>query len=260
MLRGTGQETTLGGLPRALRSLLSAFLITIGLGYLSAITYLFLTEIDPHQKMGQSAVQAIEMKYRGSPSGSRLEAALTGAMADKASPQEKDQIVKWVRAGAPQSGYGAVKPIFDRNCVACHSASSGTPLPPLDTYQAVQALTATDTGESIARLARVSHIHLFGLSFIFLLTGAIFSLSRGDRAFKTIVVVLPFLSIWADIGSWWITHYVGFFAWVVLVGGAMMGLALAVQILVSLWQMWIPLEARSRDSRLRRQAAPARAS
>jgi hypothetical protein len=46
-----------------------------------------------------------------------------------------------------------------------------------------------------------------------------------------------------DIGSWWFTKYVdpAFFAYVVVVGGACMGLALAAQIFISLWQMWIEL-------------------
>ena len=44
-----------------------------------------------------------------------------------------------------------------------------------------------------------------------------------------------------DIGSWWFTKYVdpAFFAYVVVAGGACMGLALAAQILISLWEMWI---------------------
>jgi len=32
------------------------------------------------------------------------------------------------------------------------------------------------------------------------------------------------------------------FAWVVVIGGALMGLALAAQILISLWEMWFPRE------------------
>jgi hypothetical protein len=41
---------------------------------------------------------------------------------------------------------------------------------------------------------------------------------------------------WTDIGSWWFTKYVdpAFFAYVVVVGGACMGLALAAQIFISL--------------------------
>jgi hypothetical protein len=48
-----------------------------------------------------------------------------------------------------------------------------------------------------------------------------------------------------DIGSWWATKYYDpLFAYIVIIGGAFMGLALACQILISLWDMWIgPLTA-----------------
>jgi hypothetical protein len=43
-----------------------------------------------------------------------------------------------------------------------------------------------------------------------------------------------------DIGSWWATKYLSsLFAFTVIAGGALMGLSLALQILISLWEMWI---------------------
>ena len=95
------------------------------------------------------------------------------------------------------------------------------------------------------QLARVSHIHLFGISMMFVLTGAIFSLSATPIWFRVTVVVIPYLAIIMDIGSWWATKYYDpVFAFIVLIGGAFMGLAMACQILVSLWDMWIaPLMA-----------------
>lgn len=230
--------TTLRELSRALRTALSAFLVTIGLGYLTALALMFLVEIDPHQKAGHGVIEGIAVKYRGSPTGSRLEAALRGSMGAKLPAPERDALLDWVRAGAAEPGYAAAQPVFERSCVACHSAKSGMPLVPLDSYAAVRKLTGADRGPSLAQLARVSHVHIFGMSFIFLLTGSIFALSSGPAAFKTAVVLLPFVSIWADIGSWWVTRYDAFFAYVVFAGGALMGAALAVQIAVSLWQMW----------------------
>jgi hypothetical protein len=55
------------------------------------------------------------------------------------------------------------------------------------------------------------------------------------------LVVVPYLTILMDIGSWWLTKYLdpAFFSYVVIAGGACMGLALAAQILIALWEMWI---------------------
>jgi hypothetical protein len=75
---------------------------------------------------------------------------------------------------------------------------------------------------------------------MFLLTGAIFSLSVTPVWFRVIVLVVPYLAIIMDIGSWWATKYYDpVFAYIVLIGGAFMGLAMACQILVSLWDMWV---------------------
>jgi hypothetical protein len=227
-------------LPMTLRTLFSSFLIVIGIGYLSALAYLFLVDVEPHRQAGQGLVEGISEKYHGSTSGTRLEAALTGTMADKLTPDERKQVSQWIRAGATVDGYARIEPILTEKCGTCHNAQSGLPIPPLTSFADVQKLTTTDTGLSLLELARVSHIHLFGISVIFLLTGTIFSLSATPIWFRVAVLVIPYLAIIMDIGSWWATKYYDpVFAYIVIIGGAFMGLAMACQILISLWDMWI---------------------
>jgi hypothetical protein len=228
-------------LPLTFRALFSSFLALIGMGYLMALFYMFLVDVDPHQKMGMGLIAGIEMNYHGEGGGSRIEAALRGVMADKLSRDDRDRLVHWVRDGASEKDYGAVKPIFDNGCVACHNPNSGLQIASLATFQDVQKLTQVDTGQSILQLARVSHIHLFGISLIFLLTGAIFSLSETPAWLRVSLVVIPYLAIVADIGSWWFTKFTPVFGFVVVIGGAIWGLALAGQILISLWEMWLPM-------------------
>jgi hypothetical protein len=228
-------------LPLTLRTLFTSFLILIGVGYLMALSYMFLVDVDPHQKMGMGLIAGVEMKYHGTVGSSRLEAALRGSMADKLEPNDRDAVMRWARDGASEVAYTAVKPIFDRNCAACHDPSSGLQVPSLATFQDVQKLTRVDTGASVLQLARVSHIHLFGISIIFLLTGIIFSLSETPVWLRVSLVVIPYLAILADIGSWWFTKFIPVFGFVVVIGGAIWGLALAGQILIPLWEMWLPV-------------------
>jgi hypothetical protein len=230
---------SLRDLPVTLRVLFSSFLIVIGIGYLSALSYLFLVDVEPHQQEGQGLAEGISAKYHGS-TGTRLEAALTGTMADKLTAEERDQVFQWIRADATADGYAKIEPILAQKCATCHSAQSGLPIPPLTTFEDVQKVTGADTGLSLLQLTRVSHIHLFGISIIFMLTGAIFSLSVTPIWFRVAVLVVPYLAIIMDIGSWWATKYYNpVFAYIVLIGGALMGLAMACQIFVSLWDMWI---------------------
>jgi hypothetical protein len=54
------------------------------------------------------------------------------------------------------------------------------------------------------------------------------------------LVTVPYLTIIMDIGSWWATKYLDpTFAYIVIAGGALMGLSLAGQIFISLWDMWV---------------------
>jgi len=224
------------------RALFSSFLILIGLGYLSALSYLFIVDVQPSRQEGERLVQGLTEKYHGSTSGTRLESALKGTMADKAPAAEREQIFQWIHSGATREGFAKVQPIFAQNCAPCHNPQSGLPVPPLTSFEDVQKLTAIDTGMSVLQLTRVSHIHLFGISIIFLLTGAIFSLSTTPVWFRVTLVVCPYVTIIADIGSWWATKYGDpLFAYIVIVSGMLMGLSLAAQIFISLWEMWFTL-------------------
>jgi len=236
---------TLRSLPIAFRALFSSFLILIGVGYLMALSFMYLVVIEPHEQMGQGLVAGISDQYHGLPKGKTLiEAALMGPMADKISDADRTRVLTWVHNGAKAETYPQVKPIFAANCISCHMEGAQS-IPPLASFEAVQKVAKADTGTSITDLAKVSHIHLFGISIIFLLTGAIFALSSAPVWIRVSLVVIPYLTILMDIGSWWFTKYLdpAFFSYVVVAGGACMGLALAAQILIALWEMWIePLE------------------
>ena len=231
---------SLRSLPTAFRALFSSFLILIGVGYLMALSYMYVVVIEPHQQMGEGLAAGISDEYHGLPKGkSLLELALMGPMADKLSDADRTRVLQWIQAGATAEGYPQVGPIFAQNCVSCHMANAKS-IPPLASLGAVRKVAVADTGTSLTDLAEVSHIHLFSISIIFLLTGAIFALSEMPIWVRVFLVVVPYLTIVMDIGSWWLTKYLdpAFFAYVVIAGGGGMGLALAAQILISLWEMW----------------------
>jgi len=229
---------TLRTLPLPLKVLATCFLLTIGIGYLFGLAYLYFIDLEPHAKRGLGLVQAVIIKYYGQREKSRLQAALEGSMSEHVTPNEKQQIIRWIRQGARETEFVNVEAILKRACAGCHSLESGLPIAPLLSYSQVSEYTAVDFGQSIKSLVRVSHIHLFGMSFIFMLTSIIFAFSETSRLFRSVLVAIPFLAIWLDIGSWWFTKYEPVFAYTVIVGGAMMGLSLAGQIFISLSEMW----------------------
>lgn len=213
------------------------FICLIGIGYLFAMLLIFESVASLDSKPGLSA-EDIVIKYSGNREGTRLESALDGVMSGYRSDAESETIVSWIYAGAPEARFNEeVMPILSQRCVGCHSSGSG--LAELTGYDKVMELVVMDTGESLATLARVSHIHLFGTGILFYLLGRIFILTEMKPWLKRTVVVIPFAAIAMDIGSWWFTRYAaGFFAYTVIAGGALMGLSFAFQTCASLYQMW----------------------
>jgi len=56
---------TLRTLPLPLKVLATCFLLTIGAGYLFALAYLYLIDLEPHAQPRLSVVQAVIAKYYG---------------------------------------------------------------------------------------------------------------------------------------------------------------------------------------------------
>ena len=226
-------------LPITLKILFTAYLLTMAMGYFMAFLYLFLINIEPHQKMGMDILEGIVHKYYGERGETRLESALKGSMGVYVTDSEKEKLFDWVQEGASEEKYLEVKSIFDANCIECHASDSGMDLVPLTTYEEIKRVVKIDFGESIKTLARISHVHFFGISFIFIWTSLIFSFCNLRTYIKVVIVLTPFIAIWLDIGSWWFTKYQPVFAYTVIIGGGLMGISFTVQILYSLYEMWL---------------------
>ncbi|RLL49427.1 hypothetical protein D8Y20_13065 [Mariprofundus sp. EBB-1] len=215
------------------------FLITIGLGYLFALAHLYYSDQGRDGIPGLS-VDDIKITYYGEHQKTRLGAALNGAMGvNLENPGQKQTIADWIGRGGSENEFNStVAPILNQNCIVCHSSESGMGLPPLTSYNDVKKLTESDHGASIQSLVRVSHIHLFGIAFILFFVGRIFILCEMPVMLKRIAVAVPFFAILLDILSWYATRLIPEFAVVVVLSGALMGISLAIQIFVSLYQMW----------------------
>ena len=221
------------------RILNTMFLITIGLGYMFALAHTYYSHQGRDGQAGLS-VEDVKIAYYGKHQQTRLGAALNGSMgANLESPNQKQIISDWIENGADQTSFNSdIAPIFNNNCIACHSVEADMGLPPLTSYNDVLKLTQQDTGASIESLVRVSHIHLFGIAFILFFVGRIFILCEMPVMLKRITVAIPFMAILIDIMSWYITKAVPGFAYVVILTGGLMGLSLSLQILISMYQMW----------------------
>lgn len=224
-------------LPLGLRTLYTATLLVLGTGYLFAMIYIFESHAG---RDGDSmlSVNDLVIAYSGSKSDTRLEAALKGPMKNMLPAEEQHEIIAWVRRGAQQNDFAAIGNIIATRCESCHGGSNPH-IPNLKNFEDVSKLAQLDRGMNIFTLVRVSHIHLFGITFIFFIVGSIFCHAYIKPLWlKCVIILLPFLAILFDIGSWYMTKLFPAFAWVVMISGLFMGLAFATQWIISIRQMW----------------------
>ncbi|MCF6236345.1 MAG: hypothetical protein L3J70_08270 [Gammaproteobacteria bacterium] len=128
--------------------------------------------------------------------------------------------------------------MFDERCVACHSAGSGLQIPDLSTYEGVKQVANVDTGISLHSLMKVSHIHLFGIALVALGIGLVFRFALLPAWFQYTLTLLPFIAIFVDISAWFLTKWDPTYAYTVIFAGGLLGLSWALQILISLYQIW----------------------
>lgn len=224
-------------LPLSMRVLYTGTMIVLGIGYCFAMVHVFASHAGRDGDPGLS-VQDLVIAYSGSQDSSRLEIALQGPMGEQIDAQERGKIVAWIHSGATEEEYGQVESIFTDTCAMCHSADNPH-IPPLDTFDGVKKLTGLDQGADIFTLIRVSHIHLFGITFIFFIMGLIFSHAFVRPVWmKAFLVAIPFVAIIADIASWYLTKMWPPFAWMVMISGGLMGMSFAAQWIISFYQIW----------------------
>lgn len=222
----------------SIRSLLTSYLMVIGLGALLASLQILMTHGMADGNFGLS-VDDIVYSYHGNPAHSKIETKLNGSMKDKASASDRLEIIKWVRQGADREQWdGEIKEIFYKNCISCHSIIPG--LPNFTRLEEVQKVAEPSAGASTTSLTRSSHIHIFAISFIFLFNGLIFSLAVGIyRWLKVTILCLPFIFLMIDVFSWWLTKVHPGFAWLTIISGVGYSVCSATIWFVSMYQMWI---------------------
>lgn len=223
----------------SIKLLFTGYLTTIAAGYIMALIQILFTHGMADGKFGLS-LDDIVYSYYGNRSGSVLESKLNGSMKFNAPDQDRFKIIQWVRDGANEDEYTTeVKPIVEKNCVMCHNASAGS-IPDFGKFENLKKASESSEGATFQSLTRLSHIHLFGISFIFMFVGIIFSFSTNvPRRYKYPAIVMPYLFLLIDIASWWLTKLNPHFALLVIFAGAGLGLSFAFMWSVSMYQMWI---------------------
>lgn len=228
----------LPNLPLPLKTLFVGYLLAIGVGLCMAGLQILLTHGMADGKFGLS-LDDIVYSYYGDKEHSKLASKLNGSMMDKAPLVVRQDIIKWAAEGAPKEQWEShYKAVFAQHCIMCHGQIPG--IPNFTNYDEVKSVAAVNEGATVSGLTRVSHIHLFGISFIFFFIGFIFSFAVGvPKKIKIIAIAFPFAFLLVDIFSWWLTKLSPNFALLTIVGGIGYSLASTYMWVVSMYQMLV---------------------
>lgn len=226
-------------LPPSMRILYTGALCILGMGYLFALIYLVHTYAGRDGKPGLTE-QDLVIAYAGTGKGSILEAALRGPMSTMLPPEEANALVNWAQKGADRDTYETfIRPVVEKRCMMCHDGSNPH-IPNFSSYDNIKKVTEQDTGANIFTLVRVSHIHLFGMTFIFFIVGLVFSHAYVRPVWlKCLIMGLPLACIAVDISSWYLVKIYHPFAWATMGAGAVQGVSFATMWFISMYQMWI---------------------
>ena len=241
---------TLADLPPLFKSVITLFLVMIGLAYSVSMVNLYLTY---HLADGQPGLTSEDLRrsFYGARNETLLAAKIDGGSMEQflPVPGHKEAILSWLQDGSTEQGFQAIEPIIQDNCLTCHAPGGlmGTRRP-LDTYARVKAVTAVDRGEPIALWARVAHTHLMSLAVVFLCLGGIFAVCGVGQPVKQWVVPMPFVALVLDFGARALIKYSPGFVYVMMFAGAVMGLSMLMLTMGPLYDMWIRGQGRRAPS------------
>ena len=87
---------------------------------------------------------------------------------------------------------------------------------------------------------KFTHIHIFGMSAIFILMGILVLFLDVSQRIRIWLIVLPFIGIVIDLASVWLKLFIHpSFFWLHIPGGALFGAVFTVDAVLIFWQIWM---------------------
>jgi len=103
-----------------------------------------------------------------------------------------------------------------------------------------------ETDEFIFAL-KFTHIHVFGMSGIFILMGVIVLFLDASIQMRTWLIGLPFIGVVIDLASVWLKIFIHpAFFWLHIPGGLLFGIIFAVEVVMMVREMWFSAAAERR--------------
>jgi hypothetical protein len=272
--RWTGLLPTM---PLGVRIMLTAFLAIIGSGYLVAVANISYAHHLADGKPGMS-LDDLHATYRGitvlrgQAMPSRMLTMIRTAMREYVTDADFAILQGWLEAGAPEAGLDegreakkTPRRAIMRNCLRCHAQSAETeiskrsPFGP-DEFQVDYAMlaphlagVADENAEAvrlqpqyqIPRLILVSHQHMLAIPMFTLVIALLFMVTRLPFRWRMGLGPLPMVAMVFDFAGWWLARSWSVFVYVIAGAGLVFGLALGIQLITVVIDLWRPGPSRA---------------
>ncbi len=210
-------------------------------------TALIWTQYETSDAEAGLSLRDVRWHFSGNPFQNRFETMVEGEMLEYLTIEEDANLLRqWsIQPNLPdfsepnhkQFYQDNIHPIIELDCLECHEPGGKAEESPLRSYDEVLPYLERDRGIPIPSLLKLSHIHLFGMSLLLLVTGALaFSFLSPRKA--GILSSLTGLGLLLDVGGWWSTKFFPETAFLVLVGGSLFGGSFLLTHLSLLHRYW----------------------
>jgi hypothetical protein len=164
---------------------------------------------------------------------------------------ERLALVAWVEAGAPRAQYEAdafpLPPDFGARQLPAGLMTKASPLDPAaagraEPKPADKWKEAKRRQLSVDALTQSTHAHLLTFAVLWAATGFIFAFTTYPGVLRASLAPLVLVAQVADVACWWLARLEPpagpYFALAIMATGTIVGVGLAAQIVLSLWNMY----------------------
>ena len=171
-----------------------------------------------------------------------------------------DALVSHPMTHTDANGNVRVNSLIQDRCSKCHESADSQGKKQLVDYSdfadvlTIPAVGRTSRQMSLDKLAQTTHLHLLSFCMLWTMTGVVFAFSSYPKWFRCILGPLVLVAQIADVSCWWLARQttpclflyqyllpngVGpYFAVAIMGTGAVVGLGLVLQIVLSLFNMY----------------------
>ena len=192
--------------------------------------------------------------FHGVNQPSRLLEAVDGHMRRYVpTAEEHASLRKWLESDRISEDYDSLElgdfapaEIIGAHCLRCHAkdAAEGEGIGeriPLDYWEDVKkvAFAKRLNPVPVSILVTSTHTHALTMPLVGIAACALFLATAWPRRIKRLAVMLTFIALFCDIGSWWLARFSAPFTYLIVAGGAVFGLLCGLQLLAAFLDTWL---------------------